>query len=51
MFGPFRSCIYPRTLRSRRVRNATASSTGTIKAKGLIICEMRMEVMGVGERI
>lgn len=34
MFGPFRSCIYPRTLRSRRVRNATARSTGIIYARG-----------------
>lgn len=29
-FGPFRSCIYPNTLRSIRVRKATASRTGTI---------------------
>lgn len=26
-FGPFRSCIYPRTFRSIKVRKATASST------------------------
>lgn len=29
MFGPFRSCIYPKTFRSTSVRNATAKSTGT----------------------
>lgn len=28
--GPFRSCIYPNTLRSISVRKATASNTGTI---------------------
>lgn len=36
MFGPFRSCIYPRTFRSIRVRNATARSTGTIIVRRLI---------------
>lgn len=25
LFGPFRSCAYPRILRSRRVKNAIAS--------------------------
>lgn len=34
--GPFRSCMYPSTFRSRRVKKATARSTGTIYAKGLI---------------
>lgn len=29
-FGPLRSCMYPRTFRSIRVRKATASRTGTI---------------------
>lgn len=29
-FGPFRNCIYPSTLRSIRVRKATANRTGTI---------------------
>lgn len=28
--GPFRSCMYPNTFRSSRVKNATASRTGTI---------------------
>ena len=37
MFGPFRSCIYPRTFRSIRVRNATARSTGTISVRRLIV--------------
>ncbi len=35
MFGPFRSCIYPNTLRSTRVRKATASKIGTIRASRL----------------
>lgn len=30
MLGPFRSCIYPSTLRSRRVKKATASRIGTM---------------------
>lgn len=34
--------MYPSTFRSKSVRNATASSTGTIKARGL-----RMWVMSV----
>ena len=34
ILGPFRSCIYPNTFRSKRVRNATASRTGTIYARG-----------------
>lgn len=42
MLGPLRSCIYPRTFRSRRVRKATARRTGTMKAKGF-----RMWVMSV----
>lgn len=42
MFGPFRSCMYPRTFRSISVRKATASKTGTMKARGF-----RMWVMSV----
>lgn len=30
MFGPLRSCMYPRIFRSTNVRKATASRTGTI---------------------
>lgn len=30
MLGPFRSCIYPSTFRSSKVRNATARRTGTM---------------------
>lgn len=41
-FGPFRSCMYPNTFRSISVRNATASSTGTIYANGLIMCVSRV---------
>lgn len=29
-FGPFRSCIYPSSFRSKRVRNATAMRMGRI---------------------
>lgn len=36
MFGPLRSCIYPRTLRSTSVRKATASKIGTISEMILI---------------
>lgn len=42
MFGPFRSCIYPNTFRSRRVRNATANNTGIIYAKGLMMCVIKI---------
>ena len=35
-FGPLRSCIAARTLRSASVRYATASSNGTTMAKVLI---------------
>lgn len=33
IFGPLRNCIYPNTLRSTRVRKATASSIGTRNIK------------------
>lgn len=50
MLGPFRSCIYPRTLRSISVKKATAKRTGTMIARGLIMWVMRAEII-VGERI
>lgn len=37
MFGPFRSCIYPRVLRSTKVRNATARRMGRVSIRMLII--------------
>lgn len=37
MFGPLRSCIYPRIFRSTNVRKATASKMGTISEIMLII--------------
>lgn len=37
MFGPFRSCIYPRTFRSTSVRNATANRIGIISVRMLIM--------------
>lgn len=37
MFGPFRSCMYPSTLRSTSVRNATASRMGMIIIIMLIV--------------
>lgn len=42
--GPLRSCIYPKTFRSSKVKNATASSTGTIYANGLRICVIRVVI-------
>lgn len=32
--GPLRSCMYPRILRSRRVRKATANKIGIINSNG-----------------
>lgn len=37
ILGPFRSCMYPRTLRSTSVRNATARRTGRMSVRMLII--------------
>lgn len=45
MFGPFRSCMYPRTFRSINVKKATARRTGTISAKGLMMCVMSVEII------
>jgi hypothetical protein len=42
MLGPFRSCMYPRTFRSSRVRKATANRTGTMYASGLITWVIRV---------
>lgn len=50
MLGPLRSCMYPRTFRSISVRNATASKTGTMKARGLRMCVISVWII-VGERI
>lgn len=36
ILGPFRSCIYPKTFRSTKVKNATANSTGIIYIRGLM---------------
>lgn len=36
MFGPLRSCMYPKIFRSTKVRNAMAKSTGRIKRSVLI---------------
>lgn len=50
ILGPFRSCIYPRTFRSIKVRNATARSTGTIIISRLIInmlLERGIEPLGI----
>lgn len=35
-FGPLRSCIYPRTFRSTRVRNATARRIGIMVERSVI---------------
>lgn len=45
MFGPFRSCIYPKTFRSSNVRKATANSTGTMIAKGWMRWVISIEVI------
>ena len=45
MLGPLRSCIYPRTFRSIRVRKATARRTGTIKARGLRMWVIRVAII------
>lgn len=37
MFGPLRSCMYPRIFRSTNVRKATASRIGTISEMMLIM--------------
>lgn len=37
MFGPLRSCMYPRIFRSTNVKKATASRIGTISEMMLII--------------
>ena len=37
MFGPLRSCMYPKTFRSTNVRKATASRIGTISEIMLIV--------------
>lgn len=50
MFGPLRSCMYPSTFRSRRVRKATARRTGTIRARGLMMWVISSWII-VGERI
>lgn len=39
-FGPFRSCMYPNSLRSSRVRNATAIRMGRMYRRGWIICNV-----------
>lgn len=43
--GPLRSCMYPSTLRSRSVRKASANSTGTMYARGLIMCVIRRVII------
>jgi hypothetical protein len=48
--GPLRNCIYPRTFRSIRVRNATASNTGTIVERRFvryIMLKRGLEPLGI----
>lgn len=45
MLGPFRSCIYPRTFRSSRVRKATANRTGTMYASGFTTWVIRVVII------
>ena len=37
--------MYPNTFRSIRVRKATANRTGTMKANGLRMCVINMEII------
>lgn len=41
MFGPFRSCMYPKIFRSSRVRKATAIKIGMMNSRGFIRCNKR----------
>lgn len=45
MFGPFRSCIYPRTFRSSKVRKATAKRMGMMYASGLTTWVIRVVII------
>jgi len=42
LFGPLRSCLYPRIFRSNNVINATFSSTGTIIKSSLIMFKIAL---------
>lgn len=44
--GPFRSCIYPSSFRSRRVRNATAIRIGRMYSRGFMMLS-RVEIIKV----
>lgn len=44
--GPFRSCIYPRSFRSSKVRNATAIRIGRMYSRGLMMLS-RVEIIKV----
>lgn len=44
--GPLRSCIYPSSFRSRRVRNATAMRMGRMYSRGLMMLS-RVEIIKV----
>lgn len=41
IFGPFRSCIYPKILRSTSVKNAMAIKIGTRRVKIFSKCTIR----------
>lgn len=48
MFGPFRSCIYPRIFRSIKVKKATAIRIGTIYMSGDIRLDSRVFIVWEG---
>lgn len=48
VFGPFRSCIYPRILRSIKVKKATAIRIGIMYMSGDIRLDSRIFIVWEG---
>lgn len=48
MLGPFRSCMYPSTFRSNRVKKATAIKIGIIYMSGGIKLDSKGFIIGEG---
>lgn len=47
-FGPFRSCMYPSSFRSRRVRKATAIRIEIMYSSGLMMLSRMLGIIKVG---
>lgn len=47
-FGPLRCCMYPRSFRSRRVRNATAMRIDSTYRRELMVLSMIIEMIKGG---